>query len=138
MTALIVIGYKEFTLGVRKAVEHVFGGEQQRVSYIAADYDAAPEKFGQQIRAQIENLDDGSGIVILADIYGATHTNTACRLLQPGRVELVSGLNLPMLLRALNYRHLPMNEFVDKLVAGGREGILHTRGPGTSRDEAQA
>ena len=63
-------------------------------------------------------------MLILADIYGSSHTNAACRLLVPGHIELVSGVNLPMLVRVLNYRHLPMNELVRKAQSGGAQGIV--------------
>ena len=69
-------------------------------------------------------MDRGDGVLILADIYGSSHTNAACRLLVPGQVELVSGVNLPMLVRVLNYRHLSMGELVRKAQSGGAQGIV--------------
>jgi PTS system ascorbate-specific IIA component len=62
--------------------------------------------------------------LILADVFGATHTNLACRLLIRGHIELIGGVNLPMLLRTLNYRELPMDEIMDKALAGGCGGIV--------------
>jgi mannose/fructose-specific phosphotransferase system component IIA len=49
-------------------------------------------------------VDDGDGVLLLTDIFGATPSNLALKLLEPGRVEGLTGVNLPMLLRALNYR----------------------------------
>jgi PTS system ascorbate-specific IIA component len=76
-------------------------------------------------------------VLILADVYGSSHTNAACRLLVPGRVELVSGVNVPMLLRVLSYRTLTMGELLRKAMSGGTEGIvravLPAAGPETGR-----
>ena len=55
-------------------------------------------------RADAELVDTGEGVLVLTDIYGATPSNIAMKLLKPGRIEGIAGVNLPMLLRALTYR----------------------------------
>jgi PTS system ascorbate-specific IIA component len=57
----------------------------------------------------------------------------ACRLLARGRIELITGVNLPMLLRALNYRHLKMDELIDKALSGGCGGIICAANPNNAR-----
>jgi len=69
-------------------------------------------------------LDQGSGVLILSDVYGATPSNIAGRLLVPGKVEGVAGVNLPMLVRALTYRNEPLKTVVAKAVSGGIEGVM--------------
>jgi PTS system ascorbate-specific IIA component len=69
-------------------------------------------------------VDTGDGALLLTDIFGATPANLAMKLIKPGRVEGVAGVNLPMLLRALNHREKEMDVLVAKTVAGGRDGIL--------------
>jgi PTS system ascorbate-specific IIA component len=63
-------------------------------------------------------------VLVLTDIYGATPSNVAVRLLKPGRIEGVSGVNLPMLIRALNYREQPLATVIEKSLSGGTEGIM--------------
>jgi PTS system ascorbate-specific IIA component len=70
-------------------------------------------------------VDTGQGVLILTDIYGASPANLAMKLLDPGRVEGVAGVNLPMLLRALTYRDKDMETLVTRAVAGGRDGVLN-------------
>ena len=70
-------------------------------------------------------VDKGEGVLILTDIYGATPANVAMKLLEPGRVEGVAGVNLPMLLRALTYREKGMETLLTKTVGGGRDGVLN-------------
>jgi PTS system ascorbate-specific IIA component len=78
-----------------------------------------------QVRELIGELDDGSGVLVLTDIYGATPSNLACRLIEPGRVECVAGVNLPMLVRALTYRNEPLEVVAEKALSGGRDGVVH-------------
>ena len=76
-------------------------------------------------RDMLKLVDTGQGVLILTDIYGASPSNLAMKLLEPGRVEGVAGVNLPMLLRALTYRDKDMETLVTRAVAGGRDGVLN-------------
>ncbi|MDO8932310.1 MAG: PTS fructose transporter subunit IIA [Rhodocyclaceae bacterium] len=73
----------------------------------------------------LEIVDTGDGVLVLTDIYGATPANIALKLLQPGRIEGVAGVNLPMLLRALTYRDKDMNTLLTRAVSGGRDGVVN-------------
>lgn len=75
-------------------------------------------------RDMLRLVDTGKGVLLLTDIFGATPSNIALKLLQPGRVEAVAGVNLPMLLRALTYRDKDMETLVSKAVSGGRDGVM--------------
>jgi PTS system ascorbate-specific IIA component len=70
-------------------------------------------------------VDSGEGVLVMTDVFGATPANLALKLLEPGRVEGIAGVNLPMLLRALTYRDRGMETLIDKAIAGGRDGVLH-------------
>ena len=72
----------------------------------------------------IKQLDRGDGVLVLSDICGATPCNIASRLVNPGRVECLAGVNLPMLVRALTYRNEPLSVAAEKALAGGREGVI--------------
>ena len=76
-------------------------------------------------RELLQLVDSGAGALILTDIFGATHANIALKLLAPGRIEGVAGVNLPMLLRAINNREKDMKTLLEKTVGGGRDGILN-------------
>ena len=77
-----------------------------------------------QARALLADLDRGEGALILPDVYGATPCNAVCKLVRPGRVEAIAGVNLPMLLKALTYRDQGMSTLLEKAVEGGQAGIL--------------
>lgn len=79
-------------------------------------------------RAWVDLVDGGQGVLVLTDIFGATPCNVAMKLLDPGRIEVVAGVNLPMLVRALTYRDRDdMASLVRKTVAGGRDGVIQVR-----------
>jgi len=70
-------------------------------------------------------VDTGEGVLILTDVFGATPANLALKLIEPGRVEALAGVNLPMLLRALTYREKDMATLIAKSIAGGRDGVIN-------------
>jgi PTS system ascorbate-specific IIA component len=72
----------------------------------------------------LKQLDCGDGVLILSDICGATPCNIANQLVDPGRVECLSGANLSMLVRALTYRNEPLESLVEKALSGGKEGVM--------------
>ena len=69
-------------------------------------------------------LNSGDGVLVLTDMYGSTPSNIALRLLDLPNVEVVSGINLPMLIRVMNYATLSLSELRDKAVSGGHDGIV--------------
>jgi PTS system mannose-specific IIA component len=86
-----------------------------------SDVDAALRDVAARVRA----LDSGDGVLVLTDVYGATPSNLAERLPALGLdMRRVSGLNLPMLLRVLNYAEQPLPELAQTAASGGRSGIL--------------
>ena len=76
-------------------------------------------------REMLTLVDRGEGVLILTGIFGATPANIAMKLIEPGRVEAIAGVNLPMLLRALTYRDKGMETLVARAVAGGHDGVLN-------------
>lgn len=78
-------------------------------------------------RQMLDWVDNGHGVVVLTDIFGATPSNVATKLLEPGRIEGIAGVNLPMLLRVLTYREKDMHTLVQRAVTGGCEGVLQLK-----------
>ena len=83
-------------------------------------------KFNQTL----QEIDQGNGTLILTDMFGSTPSNIACDVSERHDIRIVSGLNLPMLIRVLNYPHLNLEELEQKAITGGQEGVArchHTR-----------
>lgn len=107
------------------AARHVLGRLPLPVDFREVSADADPEDFLREAAARARALDEGDGVLVLSDLYGATPCNVAQRL--PGlgvRMHCVSGLNLPMLLRVLNYPEQSLDELAETAASGGRGGIF--------------
>ena len=76
-------------------------------------------------RQMLQLVDTGEGVLVLTDIYGATPANLALKLLAPGRIEGIAGVNLPLLLRALTYRDTDLATLVARAPSGGRDGVVN-------------
>lgn len=100
------------------------GERPQNVMQLGVRRQDDPDKILPQAIKLCRSLDQGSGVLVFSDMYGATPCNIANRLLIPGKVEGVAGVNLPMLLRALTYRKEPLRTVVDKALSGGAEGVM--------------
>lgn len=72
-----------------------------------------------------EMVNSGDGVLILTDLFGATPSNVAMKLLEKNRIEAVSGVNLPMLLRALTYREKDFRTLIQRAVSGACDGVVH-------------
>ena len=72
----------------------------------------------------LHEIDQGDGTLILTDMYGSTPSNIACDTSERHDIRIVSGLNLPMLIRVLNYPHLSLNELEQKAITGGQDGVV--------------
>lgn len=94
------------------------------VKLLSVSHDSDPEDLADHAKALITELNEGDGVLILTDVIGATPSNVARQLLGQADVCLVGGLNLPMLMRVLNYPDLAIGELAQKAVSGGKEGVI--------------
>jgi PTS system ascorbate-specific IIA component len=117
---------------LRTAVD-VLGISPLSTGTLAAPPECDPERVLEDARQATQELDSGDGVLVLTDLYGATPSNIACRLRRIHRLRVVSGLNLPMLIRVLNYPDLDLEELQHKAVSGGRDGILTCHVEGVQR-----
>lgn len=93
-------------------------------AYMAVSQSSDPERLLDQAKRICESLNQGDGVLVLTDIYGSTPSNVANRLLEESYIQVVAGLNLPMLVRVLNYPSLNLHKMINKALSGGHDGIL--------------
>lgn len=87
--------------------------------------DCEPELLLARARERVARLDSGDGVLVLTDMYGSTPSNIASSLADGDRVKVISGVNLPMLVRVMNYPELSLADLAVKAETGGRDGIFH-------------
>lgn len=95
----------------------------ERVAALSVPWSSDTAAIAAKARALRDTLDDGGGVLVLSDICGATPANIGRQLVDGATTRMVCGLNLPMLIRALNYCHLELGALVDKALSGGSEGV---------------
>ena len=127
MVAIVVIAHQPLAGALVAAARHVYSRDPCAASRQLAGLDVPPDAdvgaaLGQA-RALVEQVDRGQGVLVLTDMPGATPGNVAARLAQAGRVAVVAGVNMPMLLRSLCYCDASLEELVSKALAGGATEI---------------
>ena len=124
MIGILLITHNGLGDSLVDCVCHVLGDVPPNLKVLSVLAEDDPQVKENEGRALIAQLDTGEGVLLLADMFGATPCNIARRLHQPGRVQGVAGVNLPMLLRAISYCNRPLAEVVQKAQQGGRECIV--------------
>lgn len=125
MIGILIIAHGSLGESLVQCASHVMGGLPPQLRQIGIGMHGDPEALLPSAREMVKELDQGSGVLVLSDMYGATPCNLASQLLIPGRVEGIAGVNLPMLVRALSYRSEPLAVLIDKAISGGYGGIIH-------------
>ena len=124
MIGILIIAHGTLGESLVHCASHVLNKRPARLKQLGVTAQDDPLLLLPQARALVKELDDGSGVLILSDMYGGSPSNIAAKLLIPGRVEGVAGVNLPMVIRALTYRDRPLATLIVKAVSGGCEGVL--------------
>ena len=125
MIGILIIAHGTLGDSLVHSASHVMGKRPPLLRHLGVGLHDDPTAMLPQAQTLVRELDQGQGVLILSDIYGATPCNIVGRLLKPGQVEGVAGVNLPMLVRALTYRNSSLTTLVEKAVSGGREGVIH-------------
>ena len=125
MIGVLVIGHDSLPESLVQAATHVLGARPPQLETLAVCCNDDPLDLLPRAREAIARLDTGDGVLVFSDIYGATPCNLVCKLVDPGHVEALAGVNLPMLVRAFTYRAKGMDTMIKKAISGGRDGVLH-------------
>lgn len=125
MIGILIITHGKFGESLMDCAVHMLDSVPPQLAALAVSSKDDPTELLPRAKHLLDKLDTGDGVLVLSDIYGATPCNIVAQILQPGKVEGVAGVNLPMLVRVMNYRGeatLPL--LVEKAVSGGRDGVI--------------
>ena len=129
MIGILLVSHGAFGESLIHCASHVLGKRPLYVRQLGVTVHDDPDEILPTAEDLIRFLDQGQGVLVMTDIYGATPSNIAMRLLRPGRVEGIAGVNLPMLIRALTYREEPLETVLAKALSGGTEGVIRMTPP---------
>lgn len=125
MIGIVLITHGSYGEALVQNACHVLNKRPPQLNQLGLSAQDDPLDLLPLARQMLHLVDDGDGVLLLSDLFGATPSNLALKLLEPGRVEGLTGVNLPMLLRALNYRDKGMATLLVRARDGGRDGILN-------------
>jgi mannose PTS system EIIA component len=129
MIGILIVSHGAFGESLIHSASHVLGKRPLYLRQLGVTVHDDPEAILPVGEDLIRFLDQGQGVLVLSDIYGATPSNIAVKLLRPGQVEGVAGVNLPMLIRALTYRDEPLESVLEKALSGAIEGVMRMTAP---------
>jgi PTS system ascorbate-specific IIA component len=129
MVGILIITHGTLGESLLHCASHILGSRPRQLAQIGITPQDDPQLILPQAIRLVRSLDEGSGVIIFTDIFGGTPSNIATRLVLPGKVEGISGVNVPMLIRALTYRSEPLSALVEKSLAGGAEGVVRLPPP---------
>jgi len=121
---LILITHQNLGETLLQTARSMLGELPDACEALAMSQTDDPDVVEAEARRRLEVLDRGAGVLILTDMFGSTPANVAGRLARDQRRRVIAGVNLPMLVRVLNYRDLSLTELVNKALSGGHDGIL--------------
>lgn len=120
---LLIVTHGRIGEALLETATNMLGLCPLRAEVLGIRQDCEPQEVLQQARGLIEQLNEGAGVLVLTDMYGSTPSNIAGALGGRG-VSVIAGVNLPMLVRVLNYPQLGLAEIAGKAVSGGHDGVL--------------
>lgn len=126
MNSILIIAHAPFAHAMRQCALHVFPDCEQVIAALDVLPNVSPEETLAAARITLAQQlhTPRSQVLVLADVFGATPCNVAQKLVDGVRSRLVAGVNLPMLLRAVTYRHEPLDTLVQRALAGGTAGVM--------------
>jgi mannose PTS system EIIA component len=126
---VLIVTHGEIGTAVLESARQILGVELPQVATLSVWRQDDPDDLILRARELLDGIDGGDGVLVLTDIFGATPGNVVSRLLEDGRIEGVSGVSLPMLLRVLTGRNggqpVPLATVVSRALSGGAEGVVH-------------
>ena len=126
MNAILIIGHAPLAHALRQCALHVFPDCGDSVAAVDVQPNLSPEETLATARIAMSQLRQPrvKGVLVLTDIFGATPSNVAQKLVDGVTSRLITGVNLPMLLRSVSYRHEPLDALVSRAVVGGTQGVM--------------
>jgi len=123
-TGLLLITHGNIGRDMLDTVTEILGSCPLHAKALAIPSDSDPDKLFETASRLCTELDQGGGVLVLTDLYGSTPSNIATRLIDRHNLRVISGVNIPMLIRTLNYPEMILDELCEKAINGARTGVI--------------
>ena len=128
MPSLLIVAHAPLASSLMAVARHVYPECSRTAAAVDVAAGGAPEAVEAQIRAALTDL-GAEEVLMLVDVFGATPCNAALAVADGQRVRVVAGVNVPMLWRTLCYAHMPLEDLVNRALAGATQGVMHVSVP---------
>ncbi len=124
MTGILIVTHANLGDALIEAVEFIVNEKIENIISVSIDIKENPEVLRNKIKKAINKIKSDKGVIIFTDMFGGTPSNLSYSFLEEGAVEVISGVNLPTLLKAIGIRHkMDMSKAVEQIVAHGKKSI---------------
>ncbi len=137
MIGIVVVTHSQLGAALIETAEFILGAPAENVGSISINVKKDVDELRVKVADAIKNVDTGGGVIILTDMFGGTPSNLSYSFLEDGKIEVISGVNLPLLIRAIGLREEnDLAKAAKNLVASGKRsislasGILNGSRPG--------
>ncbi len=124
MIGVLVVSHEPLGTALIRCTRHIYGSLPPQLAALDVIPDEDPQLACTSARELLLRINDGSGVIVFTDLFGATPSRIAQSLADPQRVAVIAGVNLPLLVKALNNRRSPLDEVIATLVQSGRQAIF--------------
>lgn len=121
---ILIITHDDIGISLLDSLKQMLGHLPLTVKVLPIRHEHEPLAFCYHAEKLFLSLNEGHGVLVLTDLYGATPCNIACSLINNYRVRVVCGVNLPMLIKLMNYPSADLDTLANKALSGGVQGIF--------------
>ena len=121
---LLIITHHDVGRVLLDATITMLGAQPIPTALLSVTTDRDPDAMLDRAHQLARDIDSGDGVLVLTDLFGSTPSNIAWALQSDHHAIVIAGINLPMLLRVMNYPKLSLTVLAEKAVSGGRDGVL--------------
>lgn len=121
--ALLLITHDKIASGMIEITSSIINYQPENIACVEIPMDSSVDEMEKKVTNKLEHLNTQDGVLILTDMYGGTPSNIANKFAAEENTMLVSGLNLPMLIKLMNYRTLSLKELTQKAIEGAQDGV---------------
>lgn len=124
MTGILIVTHAELGATLIDTLEFILGKSHDNLISISIDIKEDPDDLRKKIKQGIETVRSDKGVIILTDMFGGTPSNLSYSFLEEGQVEVISGVNLPILMKAVTSRDkMDMDKLTAALIEHGKRSI---------------
>ena len=123
MLGIVLVAHNDFAESIKRVAEHVVGPLPEVICVSVLPDDDVDLKR-KEIQKAIRRVKQKDGVVLLTDMFGGTPSNLAISLMEEGKIEVVSGMNVPMLIKLLRMRKKHMSEAISSAIEAGKHYII--------------